>query len=196
MNATVSHLVKANKILRNVKNSPNSIGFSKLFDLKNLKVVVYTDASFANLPNGGSQGGQIVFLVDKNNNSCPLAWKSNRIKRVVKSTLAAETLSFVEGCDMGIFMSKIVSEIITGANSSSLPVTCMTDNKSLYDAAHTTRIISDTRLRVEMSIVREMIEKKEITLSWIKSTDQVADVLTKEGSSSSPILKILEDAHL
>ena len=195
-NATVSHLVKANKILRNVKNSPNSIGFSKLSDLKNLKVVVYTDASFANLPNGGSQGGQIVFLVDKNNNSCPLAWKSNRIKRVVKSTLAAETLSFVEGCDMGIFMSKIVSEIITGANSSSLPVTCMTDNKSLYDAAHTTRIISDTRLRVEMSIVREMIEKKEITLSWIKSTDQVADVLTKEGSSSSPILKILEDAHL
>ena len=79
-NATVSHLVKANKILRNVKNSPNSIGFTKLFDLKNLKVVVYTDASFANLPNGGSQGGQIVFLGDKHNNSCPLAWKSNKIK--------------------------------------------------------------------------------------------------------------------
>ena len=74
--------------------------------------------------------------------------------------MAAETLSFVEGCDMGIFMSKIVSEIITGVNNSSLPVTCMTDNKSLYDAAHTTRIISDTRLRVEMSIVQEMIEKK------------------------------------
>ena len=195
-NATVDHLVKANKLLRHVKNSSGSIQFSNLSDLKTLRIVVYTDASFNNLPNGGSQGGQVVFLADDNDNSCPLAWKSNRIKRVVKSTLAAETLSFVEGCDMGIFLSKMISEIISGDNSSCIPVSCLTDNKSLYDAAHTTKVISDRRLRIEMSSVREMIEREEIALSWINSGEQVADVLTKEGSSSHNILKILEDAHL
>ena len=157
---------------------------------------MYADASFGNLPKGGSQGGQIIFLADKNDNSCPLAWKSNKIKRVVKSTLAAETLSFVEGCDTGILMSKIVSEIIFGDKNSSIPIHCRIDNKSLYDAAYTTKTISDTRLQIEMSIVREMIEKKEVSPSWIKSTMQLADVLTKEGSSSATILKILEDAHL
>ena len=195
-NATVSDLVKANKLLRHVKNTPNSICFTKFSDLKNLKVVVYTDASFANLPNGGSQGGQIVFLADNCNKSSPLAWESKKIKRVVKSTLAAETLSFVEGCDLGIFMSKILSEIIGGDNNITIPVTCMTDNKSLYEAAYTTRVISDTRLRVEMSIVREMIEKEEVSLSWIKSAEQVADVLTKDGVSSTSILNILGNAHL
>ena len=162
--ATVNHLIKANKLLRQVKNSSGTICFTKFSDLKNLRTVVYTDASFANLPNGGSQGGQMVFLADRYNNSCPLAWKSNRIKRVVKSTLAAETLSFVEGCDMGILLSRMVSEIVSGVSGSTIPVTCMTDNKSLYEAAHTSNVISDTRLRIEMSIVREMIEREEVTL--------------------------------
>ena len=195
-NATVNHLNKANKLLRHVKNTPNSICFPTFSNLKSLKVVVYADASFGNLPKGGSQGGQIIFLADKNDNSCPLTWKSNKIKRVVKSTLAAETLSFVEGCDTGILMSKIVSEIIFGDKNSSIHIHCRIDNKSLYDAAYTTKTISDTRLQIEMSIVREMIEKKEVIPSWIKSTKQLADVLTKEGSSSATILKILEDAHL
>ena len=47
-----------------------------------------------------------------------------------------------------------------------------------------------------MSIVREMIEKEEVSLSWIKSAEQVTDVLTKDGVSSTSILNILENAHL
>ena len=41
----------------------------------------------------------VLFLVDKNGNSNPLIWASRRIKRVVKSTLAAETLSLVESAE-------------------------------------------------------------------------------------------------
>ena len=56
----------------------------------------YADASFANLQGGKSRGGFIILLVDTNGKCCPILWQSRAIRRVVKSTLAAETLSLVE----------------------------------------------------------------------------------------------------
>ena len=60
------------------------------------KLVVYTDASYENLPDGvSSAGGNIIFIVGENNRCCPISWCSNKIKRVVKSTIAAEALSLI-----------------------------------------------------------------------------------------------------
>ena len=49
-----------NKIIKNVNNSKNPINFSQL-NLSNIKLELFTDASFNNLSNGGSQAGQIIF---------------------------------------------------------------------------------------------------------------------------------------
>ena len=59
--------------------------------LESVTVSVCTDGSFNSLPNGHSQGGQIVFLVDRDGLSCPIAWNSTKLRRVVRSALAAET---------------------------------------------------------------------------------------------------------
>ena len=37
-----------------------------------------------------------------------------------------------------------------------------TDNKSLFEAVHTNNAISDKRLRVEMAVAREKVEREEI----------------------------------
>ena len=64
----------------------------KLFEIGNtdkMKLIVYHDASYANL-----QDGFIIFVTDHNEcKASPIAWQSRKLKRVVKSTLAAETLS-------------------------------------------------------------------------------------------------------
>ena len=91
-------LLKANKILREIKNDSLKIKFVKL-DLSNMKLAVYYDASFENLKDGGSQGGFIIFLYNGLQNCCPIAWSSKHIKCVVCSTLAAETLAGVESLD-------------------------------------------------------------------------------------------------
>ena len=57
----VSDLLKTNKILREIKNDSLKIKSVKL-DLSNMKLDVYYDASFANLKDGGSQAGFIIFL--------------------------------------------------------------------------------------------------------------------------------------
>ena len=65
-----------------------------------MKLVVFSDASHANLPDRySSAGGYIIFLIGNNKRSCPLAWEAKKIRRVVKSTLAAETLALVEAVD-------------------------------------------------------------------------------------------------
>ena len=61
-----------------MKSNKNCIKFPHL-DLKTLQIKLFTDASFNNLPNGGSQGGQIIFVTD-GNSLCPLHWNSSKIK--------------------------------------------------------------------------------------------------------------------
>ena len=80
--ATVADVLYVNKIIKNVKNSENAINFPQL-NRNNIKLQLFTDASFSNLPNGGSQAGQTIFLTGDKSNICPLNWNSSKIKREV-----------------------------------------------------------------------------------------------------------------
>ena len=66
-NVTVADMYHVNKIIRNLKITKNCIKFPCL-DLKTLQVKLFTDSSFNNLQNGGSQDGQIISMTDANNN--------------------------------------------------------------------------------------------------------------------------------
>ena len=56
--------------------------------------LVFSDASLCNINNGtGSTGAHIVWLVDNDGKCCPLSWLAGKIKRVVRSKIAAESLS-------------------------------------------------------------------------------------------------------
>ena len=64
----------------------------------------------------------------------------------------------------------------------------VTDNYSLYQAAHSTKSVSDQRLRIDLAIIREAINKEEVTLNWVPTSCQLSDVLTKEGVDPSALL--------
>ena len=69
------------------------------------------------------------------NHTCPPYWNSSKIKRVACLTIAAETLSLNGGCDVPIYINRLVSEILRG-DGSQLDMITYTDNQSLYDAVH------------------------------------------------------------
>ena len=53
------------------------------------------------------------------------------------------------------------------------------------------------RLRVDMAIVKEMLDKNELRkLTHVESKDQVADCLTKKGANPTKISKVFEDGCL
>ena len=126
----VSDLLKANKVLQEIKNDSLKIKSVKL-DLSNMKLAVYYDASFADLKDGGSQGGFIIFSYDFQN-CCPIAWSSKCIKHVVCSTLAAETLAGVESLDTAFLLSSIAGEILCNKKDKGIEMNLFTDNKSFF----------------------------------------------------------------
>ena len=60
----VSDLLKANKIVKYVKSTQNKVKFTKL-NVSSIRLGVYCDASYANLRDGGSQAGYIIFFYDE-----------------------------------------------------------------------------------------------------------------------------------
>ena len=105
----VECLKQANRV---VKKEKSRIDIPDLGNLEQLKIVAYSDASFGNLTDGGSQGGYILFLVGNNDKHMPIAWQSKSIRRIIKSTLAAETLTMVDLAETCIFYRKFLLEIL------------------------------------------------------------------------------------
>ena len=191
----VEDIIKANKLLKLAKEERLKLTFPKLTSLEDIKLIVYQDASFGNLSDEESQGGFIIFLCDKSGTWCLISWSLKRIKRVVKSTLAAETLSLVEATDNAYLIVNLLSETIYSGQS--VPDTISrTGNKSLFETIHTNNAISDKRLGVEMAAATDKVEREEIKVEWIDSKSQLVYILTKKGVSRRNLIDVLEVCKL
>ena len=101
--ATVADLSKAVKTINRLRDLKSIVRFPAL-NLKTLKLVTFTDASLGNLNEGvGSTHGSVIWMMDNQGRCCPLWWQSKKIKRVVRSTLAAEALSLQEGLESSYY---------------------------------------------------------------------------------------------
>ena len=70
---------------------------------------------------------------------------------------------------------------------------CYTDNKSLVETINSTKTLTEKRLKVDICIIREMIEKLQVKqISWCDSSSQLADCLTKAGPSCEKLLRVLQ----
>ena len=183
---TVRLLEKANDVIKKAKYNTIFLHFP-VMNLNDIAVRCYADASFANLPDGGSQGGLYVELVS-GDKSAPLFWQSKRLSRTPRSTLSAETISMVDGMETALLAGKLTSEILHNSKIQ-IPVEGVTDNYSLFEAAHTTTAATEKRMRIELTILRETITQQEFSLKWIDSPNQLADSLTKKGSDPRKLLR-------
>ena len=138
--ATIDDLLHANKTVRKCKQRSVCLKFPQL--QKPFHLVALCDASYANLKDGSSQGGVIVFLKGKNGKIAPISWSSWKIRRVCRSTLAAETMALLEASWTCCLTSHIINELLkTPLETTEI----FTDNKSLYKAAHSTTAVEEKR---------------------------------------------------
>ena len=109
---------------------------------------------------------------------------------MVKSTLAAETLALLDAAEAGVFISKIVCQAI---NVNCPAVRCFVDNRSLVEAVHSTKNVEDKMLRINMSVLRDMLDQGDIFFSveWVQLTKQLVNPLTKEGANAADLLLYL-----
>ena len=188
-NAVVQDIHQANKAIRKAHGQSVELPFSRDFDLSTCRIVAFSDASFANLRGCGSQGAYMIFLCDGRGIWCLISWQSRRIVRVVNSTLAAECLAAVEAAQASIALSHHISGML-GCHK--IPISVLCDNRSVVDAAHSSTAVKDKRLQIDISILRDIIDQREIhELRWVETGLQVANSLTKNGCSTQYLLDII-----
>ena len=173
------------------------MSFPDLGDLQKVQLITLSDASHANLPDGfSSAGGFIIFLVGENGKSCPLAWESKKIRRVVKSTLAAETLAVSDAVDVAYYLGSMLSEIIFGVQDKNvIPIVSYVDNYSLFENVYSTKNVSEKRLRIDLASLKQLIQEGHVNLRWIESGRQLADCLTKKGVNTMPLMAVIESGE-
>jgi hypothetical protein len=110
----------------------------------------------------------------------PLHWQSRKLRRVVHSTLAAETEATVDGVGAMVVLAAIWDEVFGEVEG---PVTreLFTDCKSLFDHLSSKKEqVSEKRMIIALSSLRGDLEDGTLSkISWCLSEDQLADSLTK-----------------
>ena len=189
--ASTKDLNVAKQIFFRLAEYESSVRFSALQG--ELWFSVYTDAALGNLSDGvSSTSGILVFLVDKFKHVCPISWRSNKIQRVVNSTLAAETLALQVGINEAIYLRHMLCEMMPEQD---LPIDVYVDNRDIVDAIRSTKLVSDRRLRIDIAALKQTLELVRKVI-WVPGPEQLANCLTKKGASSQDLMEIFRSGKL
>jgi hypothetical protein len=157
--AKLADLQKIIKTIRKAKTEKSEILIPNLGDHSDWTIEVYTDAALGNLNNGvDSTGANIISVTNSKKQFAAIDWECGKIKRVVRSTLAAEALSLIEGIENAFLIRNILEEVLN-LSTGTIPIKATVDNL----AVHSTTSVDDKRLRRDIGAIRQMLERKEVS---------------------------------
>ena len=185
----VEDLQRATKCIKKLKEQKSLVYLPCLNDMKTWRLVVYTDAALANLHDGvSSMGARLLFLVDDKQKCCLLSWHAGKVKRVVRSTIAAEALSLLDGIEDGIYMKQLLKELL----GIDIPIEAIVDNRSVVEAVHSTKLVEDKRLRIDVAAIQECLSSGDVvSVRWCPGSEQLANCMTKRGASTYSLQDIM-----
>ena len=195
---TIGDLSRAIKAVNRLKDIRSMISFPALSrNIDDWKIVVVIDASLYNINNGtGSIAGHIIWLMDCQGKCCPLAWHANKIKRVVRSTIAVEALSLQEGLECGFYYRKIIEDVL-GITTKPISIIASVDNKSVIEAVYSTKLVDEKRLRVIIAAISESLARNEIReIKKCPDKDHLADRMTKYEASGYNLLNVFKEGRM
>jgi hypothetical protein len=172
----MSHIRRLNAVVTHLRKTIDQVlKFPKL-DWNNLSLRVYSDASYANNPDGSSQIGYIIFLCDTTGACQPLFWSSKKSKRVTRSVLGSETMALADAFDMAFSIRHDLQNI----TQLQIPINILTDSLSLFDVLTKSTTTSEKRLMIDLTAAKQAYKRREIdTIGFIRTEHNPADVFTK-----------------
>lgn len=149
-------------------------------DPATIVMAVFADASFATNKDSTSQLGYLITLMDEHGKTNIIHYGSIKAKRVARSVLAAELFSMVHAFDISTTMRLTLNMVFNRL----VPLKLYTDSKSLYDSLVRINSTTEKRLLVDLHMLRQSYERREISdVYWIPTGQNPADALTKEKPS-------------
>ena len=191
-----------NKAVTAVNSREVHMKYSKL-EKDKWYITVFSDASLRGLPGKiQSAMGYLVFLSEgyepnRESRCCMLTWKSCKVKRVVTSTYDAETISLELGLEEALVIKNQL-ETMTGLGEDLIQIEAFIDCKDTYEAiVSNKKFPKGSRLAsLEVAKIKEMIERNQIhRVTWIDTSHQLADILTKRGVAAESLVKTMNDGR-
>ena len=207
--ATVQTLHDANRVLHEAKRYKDTCIRIQPFPIKDLRFLLFSNASFASAKSPESHTGVIILATHRDiseNYQCPvspLSWGCRKIQKVVTSTLSAEATSLQTSLDQlswmrlywawihnpqvnwkrphEVFKSEPKPIQSTTALAQCLPRSvAVTDCKSLYDLVTRTAQPNCQEFRTQLQAKAiKDLLSEGIQLRWVHTGAQLADALTK-----------------
>ena len=100
----------------------------------------------------------------------------------------------MDGCDAAYLMANMVEETLKVKYK--IEPVIITDNRSLYNTIHTSHLIDDKRLRVELSAIRQLVDNNDVKVEWTEHHNQLSDVLTKKGASNKHMIRTMQSGRM
>ena len=215
---TIGTLLRANLLVRKVKENPTFALKFKPMTLKDSGIVVVSDASLGNMTKAGSsqaeslqkvysQVSYYVLLADRQlldgneGQFAILDARSHRLQRVCRSTFAAELLGIEEAMDAGQYCRGVLAEAHGYAldkkpfevSTDSISMVVVTDSKDAYDkgSSSTPSYGSQKSLAFTVAWIRSMLARCNTMLRWTSTENLFVDCGTKD-MDSAHLLRILD----
>lgn len=104
----------------------------------------------------------------------------------------------VDGLDTAYYVGSFLTEILhKKVNYNNVPINCYIDNRSLCENLHSTKSVSEKRLRIDIAAIKEMMHRGEISkVKWVESSSQLSDCLTKKGASCKKLITVLKSGRM
>ena len=135
-------------------------------------IKIYSDANFTGLADSHSVGG---FLCKYH--SCIVTWVSKKQPQITLSTTESESMALLPGAKHALWIHHFLQELSLPLTA---PIHIHCDNmqmiSNLRDASHHPRM---KHFGVEGHWLWELIDHGDAEITYVKSTGNVADILTK-----------------
>jgi hypothetical protein len=133
----------------------------------------YSDSDYAGCKIHRKSTGGFMFFLGKG----LISWSSQKQPIIALSSTEAEYIALASAARESIWLRRFLNEI--GLEQSG-PSEIRVDNQSAIKLAHNPEFHKRSKhIEVKYHFTRELVEKKEINVKYVPTTEQLADILTK-----------------
>ena len=169
-----AHMGAVKHLLRYLAGSKD---FSITYKQGGFRLVAFSDANWGNNPdNGRSTSLYIVMLAND-----PISFKVGLQGLTAQSTMEAELVAAALAMKEAMFCSNIMLELGFGKSFGSVPL-YIDSTSALHVAGNRTYSPRAKHIALKYFFVQELVEEGKVSIHYVKSEDQLADLGTKHHS--------------
>jgi hypothetical protein len=177
-----------NAVLESLRKTADRKLLFQNLNTNTLRIVAYSDASFANNADLSSQLGFVIFLSDASRKCNVINYRSYKSRRVTRSVLVGEILAFADAFDCAYTLRKDIEQML----GRKVPLSLLTDSKSLFDIITNSSSTLEKRLIIDVAAARESYANEELTdIGLIRGEDNPSDAFTSDSSAARKMLETI-----